>query len=118
MSIVFKMRFANFFFQFEEALNLDDSESSLDNSLEGGVYTDDEDQRVQPNGRDAMPSERENVSPRVSSKADVSKEQKFRQMTIMDMARYMWQFNEVRNAIQDYDKELFAKMANIIFSDV
>ncbi|CAJ0589702.1 unnamed protein product [Cylicocyclus nassatus] len=34
---------------------------------------------------------------------------------ITDIVRRLWEYREVRNAIEDYDKELFKKIANCIF---
>ncbi|KAK6753583.1 hypothetical protein RB195_012896 [Necator americanus] len=37
------------------------------------------------------------------------------EMSITDMVRRLWESREVCNAIEDYDKELFGKIANCIF---
>ncbi|PIO60991.1 hypothetical protein TELCIR_17500 [Teladorsagia circumcincta] len=37
------------------------------------------------------------------------------QMSMMQMARHMFEYEEVRNAIQDFNEDLFFQIVNIIF---
>ncbi|KAK6030276.1 hypothetical protein OSTOST_03598 [Ostertagia ostertagi] len=58
-------------------------------------------------------SERESLSPapRQSANPSPANDERYREMSMMQMARHMFKFDEVRNAIQDFDEELYYKIA-------
>uniref|UniRef100_A0A7I4YV94 Bindin n=1 Tax=Haemonchus contortus TaxID=6289 RepID=A0A7I4YV94_HAECO len=116
---------------FDVALNpSDDSDdgSSLSNFQDDGLYSDEEEQYIQyrttaevpieGNGDQLLSEQESGSAPRASPNMDRAENGRaFHEMTMMQMARYMFNFTEVRNAIQDFDQELFVKIANIIFSE-
>ncbi|KAK6008935.1 hypothetical protein OSTOST_26169 [Ostertagia ostertagi] len=66
--------------------------------------------------RDTLSSELESPSPIARQSSDVgpANDENYLQMSMMEMARHMFKFDEVRNALQEFDEELYRKIAEII----